>query len=103
MQPHRSLKLHVHATDELEHVLGEQIVAREQLHVWPLSSVEALTTTTGKRFIYKWRCPMPIRSVQPADADEWLRMRMALWPDSSPEKEAEEIGHFFAGLLLPLL
>jgi aminoglycoside 6'-N-acetyltransferase I len=39
---------------------------------------------------------MSIRPVQPSDAAEWLRMRMALWPDSSPEKEAEEIEHFLA-------
>jgi aminoglycoside 6'-N-acetyltransferase I len=30
-------------------------------------------------------------------------MRMALWPDSSREKEAAEIAHFFAGWLLPML
>jgi len=46
---------------------------------------------------------MVIRPVQPSDADEWLRMRMALWPDSTPEKEAGEITHFFAGWLMPLL
>ena len=46
---------------------------------------------------------MTIRPVQPSDATEWLRMRMALWRDSSPEKEAEEITHFFAGWLMPLL
>ena len=39
---------------------------------------------------------MIIRPVQPADADEWLRMRMALWPDSTPAKEADEIAHFLA-------
>ena len=46
---------------------------------------------------------MIIRPIQPSDAAAWLRMRMALWPDSSPEKEAEEITQFFAGWLLPLL
>ena len=39
---------------------------------------------------------MLVRPVQPSDADEWLRMRMALWPDSTPEKEAGEIAHFLA-------
>jgi aminoglycoside 6'-N-acetyltransferase I len=46
---------------------------------------------------------MRIRPVQPADADEWLRMRMALWPDSSPEEESSEIAHFFASPPLPVL
>jgi len=46
---------------------------------------------------------MAIRPVQPADADEWLRMRMALWPDSTPEKEAGEIAHFLASPPLPAL
>lgn len=36
-----------------------------------------------------------IRPVQPADAAEWLRLRLALWPDD-PEKEAQEIAHFLA-------
>lgn len=39
---------------------------------------------------------MDIRSVQPSDAAEWLRMRMALWPDAAPEKESGEIVHFLA-------
>jgi aminoglycoside 6'-N-acetyltransferase I len=39
---------------------------------------------------------MIIRPVQASDATEWLRMRMALWPDSTPEKEADEIAHFLA-------
>lgn len=33
---------------------------------------------------------MNIRPVQLADAAEWLRLRVALWPDD-PEKEAAEI------------
>lgn len=39
---------------------------------------------------------MHIRPVQLADAAEWLRMRMALWPDSTPEHEADEIERFLA-------
>jgi aminoglycoside 6'-N-acetyltransferase I len=46
---------------------------------------------------------MAIRAVQPSDAAEWLRMRMALWPDSTPEKEASEIAHFFAAPPRPAL
>ena len=45
---------------------------------------------------------MLIRSVQPADAAEWLRLRMALWPDSTPEKEAAEIAEFLAHPDVPL-
>ena len=39
---------------------------------------------------------MNIRPVRASDAAEWLRMRMALWPDSEPAKEAGEIAHFLA-------
>jgi aminoglycoside 6'-N-acetyltransferase I len=39
---------------------------------------------------------MTIRPVEPTDAAEWLRMRMALWPDSDPAKEASEIDYFLA-------
>jgi hypothetical protein len=43
----------VHSTGELEELLGEQIVAREQIHAWPLSSIELLTTAGGSRWVYK--------------------------------------------------
>lgn len=45
---------------------------------------------------------MPIRPVQPADAAEWLRLRMALWPGSTPEIEAAEIAEFLAHPGVPL-
>jgi aminoglycoside 6'-N-acetyltransferase I len=40
---------------------------------------------------------MQVRLVRESDAAEWLRLRMALWPDSSPGKEQEEIEAYFAG------
>ncbi len=43
-----------------------------------------------------------IRPVQSSDAAEWLRMRLALWPDE-PAKEAGEIADFLAGNSLPYL
>jgi aminoglycoside 6'-N-acetyltransferase I len=46
---------------------------------------------------------MIIRSVQPSDAGEWLRLRLALWPDSNPAKAAGEIAHFLAVPPRPLL
>ncbi len=46
---------------------------------------------------------MIIRPVEAGDRAEWLRMRLALWPDSPPEKEAEEIAVFLAGYPLPEL
>jgi aminoglycoside 6'-N-acetyltransferase I len=52
---------------------------------------------------------MIIRPAELADKAEWLRMRLALWPDeesgpdSSTEKEAEEIERFLAGYPLPML
>jgi aminoglycoside 6'-N-acetyltransferase I len=49
---------------------------------------------------------MTIRPVQPSDADEWLRMRMALWLDADPEQEAADVAQFLAGppgFVLPML
>jgi aminoglycoside 6'-N-acetyltransferase I len=49
---------------------------------------------------------MNVRPVQVEDRAEWLRMRMALWPDSEREKEASEIARFLAdpgGSALPAL
>ncbi len=44
-----------------------------------------------------------IRPVQASDAAEWLRMRMALWPGSNPDTEAQEIAHFLAVPPRPVL
>ena len=46
---------------------------------------------------------MIVRPVQASDADEWLRMRMALWPSSNSDTEAQEIAHFFASPPRPVL
>ncbi len=46
---------------------------------------------------------MFIRPVQDSDKAEWLRMRCALWPDSSPEEEAGEVERFLAGYPQPTL
>jgi aminoglycoside 6'-N-acetyltransferase I len=46
---------------------------------------------------------MVIRPVQDSDAAEWLRLRMALWPDATPEREAQEIAHFLAVPARPAL
>jgi len=46
---------------------------------------------------------MIIRPVEASDANEWLRMRMALWPDSSLDKENGEIKHFLATPTRPVL
>lgn len=46
---------------------------------------------------------MEIRPVRSSDADEWLRMRLALFTDSLPEEEADEIARFLSGESLPTL
>jgi aminoglycoside 6'-N-acetyltransferase I len=46
---------------------------------------------------------MLVRPVQPSDTAEWLRLRMALWPDSTPAKERAEIDSFFVAGPLPFL
>ncbi|HSJ54027.1 MAG TPA: GNAT family N-acetyltransferase [Anaerolineae bacterium] len=39
---------------------------------------------------------MLLRPAVPSDAGEWLRLRLALWPDSDPDEQASEIAYFFA-------
>ena len=46
---------------------------------------------------------MFIRPVEESDASEWLRMRMALWPDSNPNKENNEIKQFLLNPSRPVL
>ena len=37
---------------------------------------------------------MQIRRLQKDDVQEWVRLRLALWPDSDPEEVAEELPAF---------
>jgi hypothetical protein len=53
MQPHPDFDLQVHTDAELEAALGEALVERTTVHLWPLSSVERLTTVSGRPFAYK--------------------------------------------------
>ena len=46
---------------------------------------------------------MVIRAVEAGDRAEWLRLRLALWPDSSAEEEHGEVDTFLAGFPLPTL
>lgn len=39
---------------------------------------------------------MNIRPVQAEDSAEWLRLRMALWPDADEAEQVAEIRHFLA-------
>ena len=46
---------------------------------------------------------MIVRPVKATDAPDWLRMRMALWPDSDSAEENDQIETFLSGTTLPTL
>ena len=43
--------------------------------------------------------PIHVRPARPSDTADWLRMRVALWPEGSTSEHAAEIDQFFAGTL----
>ncbi len=43
--------------------------------------------------------PIHVRPARPDDAADWLRMRVALWPEGTSSEHASEIDQFFAGTL----
>ncbi len=44
-----------------------------------------------------------VRAAAPADANAWLQMRRALWPEDGPDTHADEIDRYFARALhMPL-
>ncbi len=53
MYQHPYFNLFLHSNAELEPFLQSKILERKCLHEWPLSSVERLTTSSGKNWIYK--------------------------------------------------
>lgn len=49
------------------------------------------------------RAEIEIRPVTAADAEQWLAMREALWPDESRKWHAQEVEQYFEGtLFMPL-
>lgn len=53
MLKHGIFDLYFHETEELAVLLGEVVAERRNLHSWPFSSVELLTTASGVRWVYK--------------------------------------------------
>jgi len=53
MERHPYFDLWLHGTPELAQHLGAEIVERTTIHDWPLSSVQMLQLTDGRRVIYK--------------------------------------------------
>ena len=53
----------------------------------------------------RWRelCGMKVRRAIKADADAWLAMRAALWPDANVEELRLEVGRYFVAPGEPLL
>ncbi|MCS6994755.1 MAG: GNAT family N-acetyltransferase [Anaerolineales bacterium] len=45
---------------------------------------------------------MKIRRVEPADWDEWLRMRCALWDEATPEEHEDEMRQMLSDPLAPV-
>ena len=43
-----------------------------------------------------------IRRVTPADKSEWLRMRLMLWPDTSPDKHLAEMEEILSDPMQPV-
>jgi len=43
-----------------------------------------------------------IRRVRPDDQHEWLRMRLTLWPDTSPDKHRAEMDEILADPMQPV-
>lgn len=53
MDRHEFFDLWIHDDAELAAVLNEPIVARREIHAWPLSSVQLVMLQSGRRVIYK--------------------------------------------------
>jgi hypothetical protein len=53
MYCHPHFDLLLHDSEELETLLGVEIHERATLHEWPLSCVQRLTTSDGRKIIYK--------------------------------------------------
>jgi hypothetical protein len=53
MQRHRHFDLWLHDEEELVPLLHDRVAERVTLHEWPLSCVQRLTTSNGRKVIYK--------------------------------------------------
>jgi hypothetical protein len=73
---HATFDLDLHTTPELEGLLGEAVAERQQIHGWPFSAVERLTTASGRRWIYK------TQRTPTFEPDFYERVRSPLLPAS---------------------
>ena len=53
MHKHPHFGLWLHDDAELAHIIGSTIVSRNEIHAWPLSCVEHLTTSDQRHYFYK--------------------------------------------------
>src|SRR5215216_6348916 len=53
MYQHKYFNLRLHDNVELEEILRVKIVERRTLHEWPLSCVEQVITSEGRKWVYK--------------------------------------------------
>jgi hypothetical protein len=85
MERHAVADVQVHSTPELSSILGVEITGREQLRVWPLSSVELLTDADGSRMVYK---SQRLLTVEPAFYRAAGAVRSFPRAESSPKTRA---------------
>src|SRR5215469_10405819 len=90
---HPAFRVPLHASPALEALLGAPVVSREQLHFWPLSSVELLCTRAGQRCIDKAQLAPTV------EAEFYKRARTDLLP--SADVICEDAG--YTALLIEFL
>jgi hypothetical protein len=74
MRRHPYFDLWLHDDDELALPIGSEIVERVTLHEWPLSCVQRLTLSDGRRLIYKTQYGPTV------EPDVYARVRSRLLP-----------------------
>jgi Ser/Thr protein kinase RdoA (MazF antagonist) len=74
MLDHPYFELKLHDDEELEALIGDQIIERVTLHEWPLSCVQRLTLAQGRKLIYKTQYGPTV------EAEVYERARSSLLP-----------------------
>lgn len=80
---HPAVAVPLRETAELEALVHRRITSRAEMHIWPLSVVELLTTETGERWVYKVQRPPTV------EVEFYRRARSDLLPETTVVTESD--------------
>lgn len=85
MHKHPHFALWLHDDAELAHIIGSAIVDRSEIHAWPLSCVERVTTANQRHYFYKAQSQPSVEVAVYAQVHAPCLAPVTIMPSSVPD------------------